>query len=125
MSPISCVHIQRKNNLAPRGRHNVQALKGRHNLAQGVNPVYYGISHQKNSSPPRATGARRGGVFLMGLNDRAHALSSVMSPLQGYPPLCRPFRAILRYVALPGLSNQLQDSLHSLKHTLALDEVEI
>ncbi|MDD7075202.1 MAG: hypothetical protein SPG55_10590 [Prevotella sp.] len=41
----------------------------------------------------------------MGLNDRAHALSSVMSPLQGYPPLCRPFRAILRYVALPGLSS--------------------
>ena len=58
------------------------ALKGRHNTAQGVNPVY-AIYPQKNSSPPRANGAWRGGgkngLYKIGL--------------MPYPMLCRPFRA--------------------------------
>ena len=60
-----------------------KALEGRHNLAQGVNPVYGG-GHQHllpSARRWRAEGRRE----KMGLNDRAHALSYVMSPCQGYP----------------------------------------
>ena len=60
-----------------------KALEGRHNLAQGVNPVYGG-GHQHllpSARHRRAEGRRE----KMGLNDRAHALSYVMSPFQGYP----------------------------------------
>ena len=59
-----------------------QALKGRHNSAQGVNPVY-GI-HQRPSSPStrqrREEGEEKKDVYLIGLTP--------------YPMLCRPSRAI-------------------------------
>ena len=55
------------------------ALKGRHNTAQGVNPVY-AIYPQKTSSPPRANGAWRGGGNKWAIHDRAYALSYAMSP---------------------------------------------
>ena len=55
------------------------------------------------SSPPRAKGAWRGGFFCKFHIHRVYTLCYVMSPFQGCAMLCRPFRAVLCYVALSGL----------------------
>ena len=56
------------------------ALEGRHNTAQGVSPVCMSLTF---FLPLHAPKARGGGGRGRGTLDRAHALSSVMSPLQG------------------------------------------
>ena len=69
------------------------ALEGRHNTAQGVSPVCMSLTFSSPSTRLwRVEGGRGRGTL-----DRAHALSSVMSPLQGL--------AVLGYVALPGLGD--------------------
>ena len=55
------------------------ALEGRHNTAQGVSPVCMSLTFFLPLHAPKARGGGRG----RGTLDRAHALSSVMSPLQG------------------------------------------
>ena len=63
-----------KNNANPFQNRNIrsQALKGQHNLAQGLSPVCMTFP---NYLPPLHAPTARGGEEERSINDRAHALS--------------------------------------------------
>ena len=78
------------------------ALKGRHNLAQGVSPV-----DEISSSPPpspRAAGARGGGKEM----------TTTFIGLTPYPMLCRPSGAwLLKAKRLKKMKYEIYKDIHS------------